>query len=399
MNILYVDCYSGMAGDMWLGALMDLGAPIEAADEALGSLGINGLRIEAAKTTVAGIKATKINVVSPPSPTDGRSWREIKTLIEAAKMNDPAKSLSILVFERLAMAEAQVHGCPIDQVHFHEVGAHDSIADIVGTCALYLSLSIDACYCSPIPVPQGVTETAHGLMPLPAPATAELLKGIPTVASKSHREIITPTGAALTVSLATEYMPWPDMTVSDIGYGAGSMELPWPNLLRLVAGTMTSKIDTGMVCMETNIDDMDPRIYSTLIESLFSAGAVDAWLSTIIMKKGRPAITVHALAPTDKKEDCLTALLSESSSLGVRIYPCTRSVLPRKIIEIDTRLGQARFKLSGDAYTGKLSVEYNDAREIAKKLGRPLIGVIKELEAEGLRFLNKEKTDYNSSHR
>lgn len=392
MRVLHVDCFSGLSGDMWLGALLDLGAPIEQAVSAINNLGIEGLALDLKKVMINDLAATSAIVCEPTGKQPSRTWASIHKILLDSAMPERIKTLSIAAFSLIARAEAGIHSSPIDEVHFHELGACDALVDIVGSCALFDSLKIERCYCAPIPLPRGFVKTTHGLLPLPAPATMAVLKGAEVSSADIDKEITTPTGAALAMVFADEFRTWPNLRVIKTGYGAGSMSLPWPNLLRLILGE-TDESDS-VYAIEANIDDMDPRVYDSAVRALFYAGALDVWINPITMKKGRPALTLSALASADRKDACVLAIMTETTSLGVRYFPCSRQTADRKIVELPTDYGDVRFKVASfPGAPAKISVEFEDAKSIADREGLPLVTLLKELEALGQGYLHGDFTE------
>ena len=297
MTLAYFDCFSGISGDMTLGALVDAGVGIDALRAELAKLGLPGYEIKSEKVMRAGLAATKVHVILNEQEQPARHLSDIRRIIEASTLSSSIKQKSIAIFVKLAEAEASVHGTTPDKVHFHEVGAVDAIVDIVGTIIGLDLLGITAVAGSPINVGSGTIKTAHGILPVPAPATVELLKGIPAYGSSIPFELTTPTGAAIISTLSSSFGPMPRMRINRIAHGAGSKDFQGrPNILRLMIGELVAAYeeDTSII-IETNIDDMNPQIYDHVIDRLMKAGAHDVYLTPIIMKKGRPAILLSAL--------------------------------------------------------------------------------------------------------
>lgn len=387
MRLLFVDCYSGLSGDMWLGALADLGASTEEANHALASIGTGELTIEVSAVTIGGISASRA-AVRAGTEERHRSWLEIRRVLERADLSDHARDLTLAAFKRLAEAEASVHGCAVEEVQFHEVGAWDSIADIVGACVMFDSLDIDRCVCSPLPIACGFTGSEHGRLPLPAPATLQMLRGVPTTGVVSDLELTTPTGAALALTFADRFSAlWPDMMIEALGYGAGSYQTPWPNALRLITGE-TDKDEDPLFCIEANIDDMDTRIFPHIIESLLSAGALDAWLVPVIMKKGRPGYTLKTLCEQRHLDRIAEMVLRDTTSIGVRHFACSRRHLKRTTTNLKTRFGDVRFKLiEAESSRTRLAPEFEDVVRVASASGLTILEVLRSLEAIGIDHL------------
>ncbi len=388
MTIAYFDCFSGISGDMTLGVLVDAGVPIEFLRTELEKLNIGGYEISALKVMRSGISATKVHVCLEEKKQPARHLTEIRRIIGEASLSPPVKQNSIRIFERLAEAEAIVHGTTPDRIHFHEVGAVDAIIDIVGSAIGLDMLGIGSIASSSVNVGSGLITTSHGTLPVPAPATAELLKGIPTYGSSISFELATPTGAAILSTLCTSYGPMPCMKVARIAYGAGGKDITsQPNVLRLMIGEQIAGYDgDASVVIETNIDDMNPQVYDYLIEKLMQQGAHDVYLAPIIMKKGRPAILVSVLTDAAQTEALLDTLFRETSSIGVRIRKVERIKLNREIKEIETPYGKVRIKLSrrgNEILTA--TPEYEDCRKIAAEKKVALRTVIDEAKASYFR--------------
>ncbi len=384
MPIAYLDCFSGISGDMTLGALVDAGIPIESLRAELEKLNVTGYEITALKVMRSGVSATKVHVCVEEKKQPARHLDEIRRVIGESSLSSVVKQKSIKIFEQLAQAEASVHGTTPDCIHFHEVGAVDAIIDIVGSVIGLDILGINSIAGAPVNVGSGLITTAHGTLPIPAPATAELLKGIPTYGSSIPFELTTPTGAVILSTLCTSFGPMPRMKVERIAYGAGEKDIAGqPNVLRLMIGEPTSSYDEDTsVVIETNIDDMNPQIYDYLIEKLMQQGAHDVYLAPVIMKKGRPAILVSVLTDAARTDALLDTLFRETSSIGVRIREVGRKKLIREIQEVDTLYGKVRIKLSrrgNEILTA--TPEYEDCRKIAAEKQVALRTVIEEIKA------------------
>jgi len=381
MVIAYFDCFSGISGDMTLGALVDAGVSIDALRTDLAKLNLSGYRIKAEKVKRSGIAATKVRVLIDNQEHRERNLADILKLIEHSGLTTAIKQKSGMIFKRLAEAEAKVHGTTVDKIHFHEVGAIDSIVDIVGTVIGMELLSISQIMSSPVNVGSGSVKTSHGLLPVPAPATAELLKGIPFYESSTKFELTTPTGAAIISTLCVFVGRMPTMKMERIAYGAGDMDFPGsPNVLRLMIGEPTPAYEEDIsIVIETNIDDMNPQIYEYVVERLMQQGAQDVYLTPIIMKKGRPAILLSALVDKSKASTVLDTIFRETTSIGVRIHEVGRKKLTRETKEIDTVYGKIRIKISNrvdEILTA--TPEYEDCKKIAEDKKIPLKKIIEE---------------------
>ncbi len=305
IRAVYFDCFSGISGDMILGALVDLGADLDTLREGLATLDLSGYTIKSRRVKKNGVSAAKIDVaVTAGKKQPARKLKDIEKLIRTSKLPKAVRDTTIRIFERLARAEAKVHRSTVDKVHFHEVGAVDSIVDVVGgVYALHL-LNVERVFASPLNVGEGFVDCEHGTLPVPAPATLELLRGVPCFSSGVQQELTTPTGAAMIGHWAEGFGSLPEMTVLATGCGAGDHDVPeTPNLLRAVLGEMPGKGRADTVWeVATNIDDMNPEFYEHVMDSLFKVGALDVWMTPIVMKKGRPAVTLSALVPEKKRE-------------------------------------------------------------------------------------------------
>jgi len=381
MTLAYFDCFSGISGDMTLGALVDAGVGIDVLRAELEKLNLPGYELTALKVMRSGISATKVHVCLDEKDQPVRHLADIRKLIEASSLSASIKQKSIAIFEKLAEVEAAVHGTTPDNVHFHEVGAVDAIVDIVGSIIGLELLDITAIVGSPVNVGSGTILTRHGTLPVPAPATAELLKGIPSYGSSVPFELTTPTGAVLLSALASSFGPMPQMKIRRIAHGAGGREIPGqPNVLRLILGDPVAGYDEdASIVIETNIDDMNPQVYDYIVEKLMLQGAQDAYLTPIIMKKGRPAILLSVLTDKTKTEVMLDTIFRETTSIGVRILEVARRKLTREIKEIDTLYGRIRVKISkrgGEILSA--TPEYEDCRRIAEEKHVPLKTVLEE---------------------
>jgi len=381
MTIAYFDCFSGISGDMTLGALVDAGVSIDALRAELAKLGLSGYELKAEKVTRAGIAATKVNVLVNVKDGPSRRLPDILKIIEGSPLPDAIKRKSAAIFKRLAEAEAKVHATTPDDIHFHEVGAMDAVVDIVGSVIGLELLGITSVMASAVNVGSGTVRTSHGLFPVPAPATAELLTGIPFHQSTTEFELATPTGAAIISTLGAAFGPLPQMKVDRIAYGAGDKDLPdRPNVLRVMIGeTAAAYEEDASIIIETNIDDMNPQVYDYLIGKLMQQGAQDVYLTPIIMKKGRPAILVSVLTDHSRTDTMLDTIFRETTSIGVRIRETGRMKLEREIRQVETAYGNIRIKISrrGNDIMN-VTPEYDDCKRIADEKQVPLKTIMEE---------------------
>jgi len=394
MRIAYFDCPSGASGDMVLGALVDVGCELGALEAALASLGVEGWRLEARAVERGGLRGTHLVVRTDPA-------RRFHTLgdmlrpIERSTLPDTVKTRAGAVLRRLAEAEARVHQVPVDAVHFHEVGDLDTLVDVVGSVAGLDALGVDRVHVSPLPIGGGTVETAHGRLPVPAPATAELLRGFPVYDNGVAAELVTPTGAAILTTLGTPGR-LPAMTLERIGWGAGTRELPIPNLLRVLVGqTAPGDSESGevetLVSVETTIDDMSPQLYEPLVERLLAAGALDVYLTPVVMKRSRPGTVLTALAPPELADRLAAVLFRETTTIGVRWSEVRRRRLPRELVRLPTTFGPVTFKIStlgGRVVT--VTPEFEEVRRIADAEGRPVREVLETVRLEGLRAIEAD---------
>ncbi len=375
MKICYLDAFSGISGDMTVGALADAGADAAALVAALDSLG-TGATFRFEKTKRCGIGATKFHVEGGDN-SHHRHLHHILEIIEKGTMPARAKLNAASVFQRLAEAEARVHEVPIERVHFHEVGAVDSICDIVGACVAFELLEIDEIHSSPLNLGSGTVSTEHGVLPVPAPATAALLVGRPVYARGPELELTTPTGAAITTTLAGSFGPLPPMRITTTGYGAGDRDFPMQaNVLRVIIGEASGATEaTTVAVIEANIDDSTPEVVSHAMERLLENGALDATITPLIMKKGRPGVLLRAIARPENQESLAEMMFAETSTLGLRIHSAERRVEARRIVEVATPHGTVRVKVSGH---GHFAPEYEDCRRLALASGAPLKQIYSE---------------------
>ncbi len=388
MTSIWVDASSGASGDMLLGALVGAGVPVEVLQEGIDAVSPEpvGLRVEEVRR--GALAATRVHVDVAESHHH-RTWRHVRALLDG-------HDLALAVFERLAVAEAAVHGTTPDEVHFHEVGALDAIADIVGVCAGFAHLGADEVTVSPIAVGSGTIESAHGTLPVPPPAVAELLRGVPTFAGPGRTELCTPTGAALLTTVATRWGPQPAMTVEQVGTGAGGRDPEGhANVVRLFVGgglearfAHTSPTEAPLL-LECNVDDLDPRVWPAVIAALLAAGASDAWLTPILMKKGRPAHTLSALVDTGRAPAVRDAIFRQTTTIGLREQPLTKHALEREIVGIEVGGRPVDVKLARhQGVVVNAQPEYDHVVRAATELGRPVNDVLTEAAALSRAFLD-----------
>jgi uncharacterized protein (TIGR00299 family) protein len=375
MKSAYLDCFSGISGDMFLGALIDSGLPFEALQEAMGTLPVKGYRLEARGETKNHLHGTRF-IVHLEEPQPPRGLKEIEGIMNGSALSDRVKERSLRVFTAIAREEGKIHNHPPDKVHFHEVGALDSILDIAGTLFGVEALDIQDFHASSIPLGSGFVETQHGRLPLPAPATMALLKGIPVHPSGLAVEMVTPTGAALLGEVVSSFGTMPPMVIKGIGYGVGSRDLPdRPNLLRLVLGedqAQGQRTET-VVLLETNVDDTQPEWFGFLMDRLFEAGALDVYFCPVQMKKNRPGILIQVLGLPHDKDLLMDILFQETTTLGVRFTYTHRRTLDRTTIAVHSPWGEMVVKkVKGPHGSSLLVPEYESCRRIAEKTGRPL---------------------------
>jgi uncharacterized protein (TIGR00299 family) protein len=362
IQICYLDAFSGLSGDMLVGALADAGADTRVLTDALHSLDpLADIRFE--KTRRKEIGATKFRVTVKQAPQH-RHLADILEMIAAADIPDAVKTTSSAVFQKLAEAESAIHQESLEKVHFHEVGAVDSIADIVGACLGFHLLGAQRILCSPVNVGSGTVKTEHGVLPVPAPATAALLKGKPVYALGPALELTTPTGAAVVATLAAGFGTMPAMTIRAVGYGAGDRDFrEHANVLRVVMGETNGAAEaTSVAVIEANIDDSTPQVLAYTVERLMAAGALDASLQPLEMKKGRPGSLLRVIATPETRDALADIIFAETSTLGVRIYSAERRVQPRQLVDVETSYGKVRVKVAGDT---SFAPEYEDCRALA----------------------------------
>ncbi len=384
-RVAYLDCFSGVSGDMLLGALIDAGVPDTALRAELEKLHVPGWRLEVGRVPRAGIAAVKADVVVTDPQPPHRRLRDVLAIVGASDLPERDRQRGAAVFEALAAAEGRVHGIAPDDVEFHEVGAVDAIVDVMGAIVGLRLLGVDELYASPLPAGTGVVRSAHGELPSPAPATLALLAAARAPVAGSHAdapfELVTPTGAAIVTTLAS--FERPAMRIESVGYGAGAREVEGrPNVLRLWVGERGDRVGV-MALIETNIDDLNPEVYAYVQERLFAAGAADVWFTPIQMKKNRPAVLLSVLCPLEREEACVRVLLRETSTLGVRVTEVRRHEAARETLAFESSLGPAEVKvkrLPGEP--PRVAPEYESCRRLAEATGLPLTEVYRIVQRE-----------------
>src|SRR6266403_359484 len=377
MKLAYFDCFSGISGDMTLGALVDAGFSLELLRAGLEGLQIPGWTISSQKVWKNGMAATFVRVATEDQ-TKHRSLSAILEILEKSNLSESVRKNAAAIFRKLGEAEARVHDVPLEKIHFHEVGAVDAIVDIVGACIGFDALGIEKFACSPLNVGGGTAKMAHGVLPVPAPATANLLQGKPTYSNGVQRELVTPTGAAIVATLCDSFGPQPPMSVSAIGYGAGTADLEGQsNVLRLMIGEAAGKTAPGydqeITVIEANLDDMNPQIYGYFQEKALAAGALDVFTTPVQMKKNRPGTLLTVLCKPADAQALMSLIFAETTTFGVRTYSAQRRVLPRESVKVSTSFGEVRIKLS--RVNGRIlhvSPEYDDCRKLAEEKNVPL---------------------------
>jgi len=378
MNVVYVDCFAGASGDMLLGALVDSGLELDTLRVALAGLGLRDWELRAEKVTSGGIAATRLSVIVSGDARE-RRYVDLAAMLATSRLADDVKQPSARILRHIADVEARIHDTTIEQVHLHELGGLDTLIDVVGAVAGFKLLGVEEIYVSPLPMGRGAVNTQHGVLPLPAPAVAELLRGVPIRSVDIEAELVTPTGAAILTALAHGYATFPPMTLKRVGCGAGTRTLPFPNVLRVFIGECADAFDTKvetLVVLETNIDDMNPQVYDYVFTKLFRAGALDVWLTPIQMKKDRAAAMLGVLCNPRDADPLTEILFSETTTLGVRRHEVQRYALAREMTTVETRFGSVRVKIA--RYKGRVlraMPEYDDCRALAEKHQVPFLEV------------------------
>lgn len=394
MKIAYLDCFSGISGDMCLGALIDAGVSVKKLVSELKKLPIKGYEVQAQKVRRASISATKVDIKLKAKGKETRAnskehgakrVEDIENIIYRSSLSEEIKDKGFKVFRRLFKTEAKVHGERFDRVHLHELSAVDCLVDVFGAIIGFDILKVEKIYSSPLNLGSGFIKTAHGTLPVPAPASVEILKGVPVYSTDTGFELTTPTGAALVKELSSAFGNLPLTDIERTGYGAGNKNFKdRPNVLRLFIGNLREVLEglpsQMVMVIEANIDDMNPQIYGYVMEKLFEKGALDVFLTHIIMKKGRPGIKLTVLCRETEKEELIKIILRETTTIGLRFYKVNRRVLKREIKVVDTEFGKTKVKFArlGDEIL-KATPEYEDCRRIARRLNIPLVEVMKRI--------------------
>ena len=389
MKAAYFDCFSGISGDMTLGALVDAGCPLGLLRDELKGLDVPSWEISAEKVWKNGMAATHVSVRTEDTQTH-RSLTTILGVLEKSKLAAAVSQRASAIFRRLGEAEAAVHDVPIEKIHFHEVGAADAIVDIVGACFGFSALGIERFACSALNVGGGTAKMAHGVLPVPAPATARLLLGKPTYSNGVQKELVTPTGAAIVATLCQTFGPQPPMRMESIGYGAGTTDLEGqPNVLRIMVGesleVSEAEFDEEVRVIEANLDDLNPQVYGYFVERALAVGALDVFTAPVQMKKGRPGTLLTLLCKPDRAKELMDLVFAETTTFGLRSYTAQRRVLPREWESVQTRFGEVRLKVA--RVKGKVlqvSPEYEDCRKLAEEKKVALREVMEEAMRQGL---------------
>jgi pyridinium-3,5-bisthiocarboxylic acid mononucleotide nickel chelatase len=393
MKVAYFDCPSGAAGDMIVASLLDAGVSLGRLEEELAKLRLPGWRLAVREVMKGDFRATKVDVEIDREAHHHRSLRDILEILEGSSLEASVRERAARIFTRLADAEARVHGADRESVRFHDVGAVDAIVDVTGGVVALDLAGVQAVHVSALPIGGGTVGGPHGRIPVPAPGTAELLRGFPIVDTGVKAELVTPTGAAILTTLAASAGRMPPLTVEAVGYGAGTKDLPGtPNVLRCFLGRTVDEggADETVLQVETTIDDMSPQLYETLIERVFEAGALDVFLQPVIMKRGRPGVVVTALCVPERVGDLSRALFEESTTIGVRWSEWRRARLAREMVTITTAYGTIPFKVSrlGDRIV-TVTPEFADVARIAREKSLPVREVLDQARADGRRLLGQ----------
>jgi uncharacterized protein (TIGR00299 family) protein len=386
MKVFYFDCFAGVSGDMIVGALLDLGLDFDLLKDGLASLRLGGFEIRSERVVRCGIAATKFQVDVQPRHQPHRTLKDIRAIISAADLSQRVKDRSLAAFNLIAEAEARVHDRSIEDVHFHEVGAVDSLVDTVGAMIGFEVLDVDSLIASPLRLGRGEVKTEHGVLPVPAPATALIVQGLPVYAGDEEGEFVTPTGAAILRSLCERFESMPQMTIDKVGYGAGSRNpAGFPNVLRVLAGQQNETAferdpepegDEAVVVVETNIDDMNPQVCGYVMERALELGARDVFFTAVQMKKDRPGILLTIVCDEELLDRMTCLVLSETTTLGVRYHRANRRVLERSFELVNTRYGEVRVKVArARGRTLHFQAEYQDCARLATIHNVPLIEV------------------------
>jgi uncharacterized protein (TIGR00299 family) protein len=393
MKLAYFDCPSGISGDMVLGAILDAGLELDALREALDGLHLSGYEIEARKVVRGGLAGTLVEVHTQDDVE--RKLTDVLAIIEGSTVPQEVKTTARAIFTRLAEVEARIHGTSVEEVHFHELGGLDAIVDVVGSLLGLRLLGVEGVYASALPLGRGFVRCAHGLLPLPAPATLELLKGVPVYGLDVEAELVTPTGAAIITALANSFGKPPSMRVERVGYGAGQRELPIPNLLRLIIAHAPGEFEEDtVVLLETNIDNMNPEFYEHVMGRLFQQGALDVFLTPIQMKHNRPAVMLSVIVGEKDVDEALEVIFAETTTLGVRVQEVGRKKLARESVVIDTCYGPIPVKVARlGGVVKNIAPEYEECRQIAERHHLPLKEVYDEAKRAAERDTKRSSHD------
>ncbi len=383
MKLAYFDCFSGISGDMTLGALVDAGCAVDHLRAELRGLQVPGWELSAEKVWKNGMAATYVKVKTEDQ-SKHRSLGAILEILQKSELASQVCERAAAIFSKLGEAESLVHDVPLEKIHFHEVGAVDAIVDIVGSCIGFHALGIKKFACSALNVGGGAAKMAHGVLPVPAPATASLLQGKPTYSNGVQKELVTPTGAAIVATLCDSFGPQPPMSVSAIGYGAGTADLEGqPNVVRIMIGETAEKsvagFDEEIAVIEANLDDMNPQIYGYFLEKALAAGALDVYTTPVQMKKNRPGTLLTVLCKPQDTNTLMSLIFAETTTFGARTYRAQRRTLPREFLSVATAFGDVRIKIS--RVNGRIqhaAPEYDDCRKLAVEKNVPLQRVISE---------------------
>lgn len=393
MNIAYFDCFSGISGDMCLGSIIDAGLPLQKLEKELKKIPFDGYRLKVSKVERGHLRGTKVDILpkSRKKVLAVTQWKDVRSVIQDSGLSRDIKKKGLSVFRTLFEAEAKVHGGSLHTVHLHELGAVDCLIDIFGTIIGLNLLGIGNIFSSPVNLGSGFVKMETGILPVPVPATAEILKNVPVYSHHVQAELTTPTGASIMKELSSGYGDIPLMNIEKVGIGAGSHDFPeWSNVLRIFIGTpvlprserdRTASPEETVIVIETNIDDMNPQVFDHIMNALYKAGSLDVSLTQLIMKKGRPGIRLTVLCYEKHKETLMKIILRETSSIGLRYYETRRKIMQREIKTVGTKFGKIRFKFStlGKGMM-KAAPEYEDCKRVARKLNIPLIEVMKKIQ-------------------
>ena len=379
-NVLYFDCFAGISGDMTIGALLDLGIDETTFRNKIALLPLEGYTLKIKKSMKNGISGTDFNVITDKNKAGHthRHFQDILRIIDSSNLSESIKAASRKIFTLVAEAEAKIHNTTLEKIHFHEVGAIDSIIDIVGTAVCIELLNIDKIFSAPLHQGTGFVDCAHGRIPVPAPAALEITKGLPSYSTGIQKELVTPTGAAIIKTLAEDFIPMPSMTVEQTGYGIGTWDLEIPNMLRIIKGKQEEV--KNLCILETNIDDMNPELYSYILPKLLENGALDVYITPIIMKKNRPGNILSVIADINIVQQLEDIIFKETTTFGIRKFRVERSELSREIRETETKYGKVRVKI---AYKNgkilKYTPEFEDCKAIADSHDIPVNEIFKEI--------------------